>query len=402
MKSLMSLRKYTLLIAALFFASITISSCDEDEAAGPVVFEGTIAELINDAKYKQAVNGDPLKSFDSLYKYLTVYPDLVAVASGSTDITLFAPNNTAFVNLLATPGFPAKITQISPSIIKGVLSYHVIAGSALKKADLTPTGTGAGINTAFSQPNNCDPSAAGVVQVLKVNADGTLLSGSTNAAIDILTADLIADNGVVHIVESVMIPPSVGATLTPILGRLSATVLLGTDFSYLAALMTYADCGKQSSETALASILTGTPTSPTLYTAFLPANAFFTSPTASGGLGFTSPTQAIAALGTPAQVRAIILSHVVPGSFTSAQLVTDITAGNGVALKQAANGMTLRLTGGNFPGTTNPTVFVRDNDCSSGSRPVAVANITTNNGVAHAIFGYIVDCATPVTTPSKK
>jgi uncharacterized surface protein with fasciclin (FAS1) repeats len=402
MKSLMSLRKYTLLIAALFFASITISSCDEDEAAGPVVFEGTIAELINDAKYKQAVNGDPLKSFDSLYKYLTVYPDLVAVASGSTDITLFAPNNTAFVNLLATPGFPAKITQISPSIIKGVLSYHVIAGSALKKADLTPTGTGAGINTAFSQPNNCNPAAAAVVQVLKVNADGTLLSGSTNAAIDILTADLIADNGVVHIVESVMIPPSVGATLTPILGRLSATVLLGTDFSYLAALMTYADCGTPS-ETALASILTGTPTSPTLYTAFLPANAFFTSPTASGGLGFTSPAQAIAALGTPAQVRAIILSHVVPGSFTAAQLVTAITEGEGSATKQAANGMTLRFTGGNFPGTNNPTVFVRDNDCTSGARPVAVADISTNNGVAHAIFGYINDCISiEVGAPTKK
>jgi uncharacterized surface protein with fasciclin (FAS1) repeats len=265
------------------------------------------------------------------------------------------------------------------------------------KADLAPTGTGAGYTTAFAQPNNCNPTAPGTAQVIKVNADGTLLTGSTNAAIDVLTADLVADNGVVHIVESVMIPPSVGSTLTPILGRLSGTVLLGGDFSYLAALITYADCGKQAAEPALSAILTGTPTAPTLYTAFLPANAFFTAPVASGGAGFTSPAQAIAALGTPAQVRQIILNHVIPGSFTSAQLIADITAGGGVATKQAAGGAMLEFRGGVVPGTTTQTIFVREKDCTRGPF-VAAANIAHSNGTGHAIFGYITDCPSAAVT----
>lgn len=395
MKSFLKLKKYTLLVAVVFFTSAFLASCDEDDTDGPAAFDGTIAELISDEQYKQAVNGDPLKSFDSLFKYLSIYPDLVAVASGSADITLFAPNNTAFVNLLATPGFPAKISQISPSIIQGVLAYHVVAGQKLMKSDLAPTGTGAGYTTAFAQPNNCNPTAAGTPQVIKVNADGTLLTGSTNTAIDVLTADLVASNGVVHIVESVMIPPSVGSTLTPILGRLSGTVLLGGDFSYLAALITYADCGKQASETALASILTGAPTSPTLLTAFLPANAYFTRPTAQGGLGFTSPAQAIAALGTPAQVRQLISNHVIVGSFTSSQLGADIAAGEGVATKQAFGGAMLEFRGGIAPGTTSTqTIFVREKDCTSGPF-VASANIAHSNGTAHAIFGVITDCPAP-------
>jgi uncharacterized surface protein with fasciclin (FAS1) repeats len=393
MKSFLNFKKYALLVAVALVASITISSCDDDDDdGGPAVFDGTVAELIQANEYKQSVNGDPLKSFDSLVKYLTKYPSLVSVASGSTDLTLFAPNNQAFINLLATPGFPSNIEDISPSLIQGVLAYHVVVGQKLSKANLTPTGTGAGFTSAYSQADNCNPTAPGVAQVIKVNANGTLLTGSTNQDIDITTPDLLAENGAVHIVESVMIPPSIGASLTPILGRLSGTVLLATDFTYLAALVTYADCAftETTTDKKLATILSNPATS---YTVFFPANAYFTTPTAQGGAGYNSPTQAIAALGTPAQVRAVILNHVLVGSFTAAQLTADITAGGGSATKTAVGGATLTFTGGNFPGTTTPTIFVRGTNCTLNlASPVAVADISHSNGVGHAIFGVITVC----------
>ncbi|MEQ9377539.1 MAG: fasciclin domain-containing protein [Imperialibacter sp.] len=278
-------------LPAMALGLLVFTGCGgDDEEAKPTM---DIVELISSDKYKQASGADEEESLDSLVKYLGVYPDLIELLGGSTEYTLFAPSNTAFKSLLATPGFPKDITDINPEIVKGVLSYHVVSGTKLK-ADLT---AGTSVTTAETE-------------AIVVNADGTLKTGSTNQAIEFVSADLKATNGVVHLMATVLIPPSVGSSLTPILGTNAGTLLLGAPFSTLAAGIKLADTYAAANELpTLTSILAGG----TVHTVFAPTNETFTA------------GQITANTFTGQQWYGIIANHVVLSDVTPAAL-TDATA----------------------------------------------------------------------------
>lgn len=355
------------------FALVVVSGCNKDEDKGPTIFSGTVLALAQSSDFKQGGSVTADKALDSLLKYLTTFPELTGLLSAPNELTFFAPSNQAFINLLALPGFPSNIAKISPSLIKGVLAYHIVSDKLLV-ADLTPTGTGAGINTNFSYTNPC--TGAGAVQVIKVNSNGTLLTGSQNSEIEIVTPDKQATNGVMHVVATVLIPPAVGQSLTPILGTLAGTVLLGADFSYMAALMTYADCGTTS----------GTPLSTILaipldidgdgsddnngQTAFLIPNAVF-----QGG-GMSSAEAVITAFAPTANARAVLLNHIVQDTYPAATLT------NGLELNTKLEGssVTVTVSGENILLTTGGASNV----------PIVSADIAHNNGVAHVIGGILL------------
>ena len=110
---------------------------------------------------------------------------LVETLSGAGPFTVFAPTNAAFdklpkgtVESLLTPEKKADLTSI--------LTYHVVAG-AVKAADLKD---GQMIKTVNGKE-------------LKVTIkDGTvMIDGATVTA-----ADLVAGNGVVHVIDAVVLP----------------------------------------------------------------------------------------------------------------------------------------------------------------------------------------------------
>ena len=255
---------------------------------------------------------------DSLEKYLNFYPDVVATLSGTGDFTLFAPDNNAFINLLATPGFPQDIRSINPDIVKGVLAYHV-STTRFEAADLSA-------GTAVTSLQG---------EAIEVNTDGTLKTGSTNGAIQISEADIKATNGVVHVTATVLIPPSVGASLTPILGTNAGVLLLGAAFSDLAAAITVANAyATENSLPTLTSILAGS----TAHTVFAPTNATF----AAG--------QITAESFTGQQWYGIIANHVVMADVTADTLTSTTAQTTGVTFNSA-----LLIDPAN--GTYNPLFF---------------------------------------------
>ncbi|SNT26607.1 Fasciclin domain-containing protein [Ekhidna lutea] len=264
-------------LVGIMASLIAVTSCGDDDGTEPVdEVTDSILDIVNNTE-----------GLDSLKKYLNVYPELTATLGSEGTFTFFAPNNDAFIGLLETPGFPARIESINPEIIKGVLAYHIVAGQAVATADFT---TDTELNTLYTD------ATSETVQTIKFNADGTVLTGSSNKEISVVTGDIQATNGVVHITESVLIPVSVESTLSVLLGTLAGSVMLGTDFSILAEGITKADEGKAAEAT-----IVGALASVTDLTVFAPTNATF------------EAAQITAASLTAEQWDAYIRNHIVIG-----------------------------------------------------------------------------------------
>ncbi|WP_333694620.1 fasciclin domain-containing protein [Flavobacterium sp.] len=110
-------------------------------------------------------------------------------ANGRDQYTVFAPTNEAFQNLYTALGV-SNITEIPAPLVLRVLQYHVVEGRRLSNS-VVPKNKPRTITTllgsSFSVTNQ------GVIQALS----------NTGA---ITTADISASNGVIHVIDTVLLP----------------------------------------------------------------------------------------------------------------------------------------------------------------------------------------------------
>lgn len=324
---------------------------------------------------------------DSLQKYLEVYPDLVSLLDGAGTFTVFAPTNAAFLSLLQTPGFPSNISSINPDIIKNVLAYHVATTKYLS------TSLTAGTTIATASEGS---------EEITVTSAGNLGSGSSNPEIEIEFADIETSNGVVHIVKSVLIPPTVGATLTPILGTNAGTLLLGAPFSILAQAIYKADAFAAGVEgmPTLVSILAGEAN----HTVFAPTNDTFY---AAAGVADGDSEEVIDAkvagfleAFTGEEFYGIIANHVVirttniaPSELTTGATFTTalnatLTIFNNTGVVPAQNGLGIYIDS-----NEDVDVTLADGGASLANldAEVALPNAAINpNGTVHVIAGLLL------------
>ncbi len=109
---------------------------------------------------------------------------------GSATLTVFAPTNAAFTGLLTALSL-TDINQIPVATLLAVLRYHVVAGRAFS-SDLVNGNLAmlAGGNTTIN---------LGATATIKGNGNGTSVSNIT-------TANIVCRNGVVHLIDRVLLP----------------------------------------------------------------------------------------------------------------------------------------------------------------------------------------------------
>jgi transforming growth factor-beta-induced protein len=117
---------------------------------------------------------------------------LAKTLSGSGPFTVFAPTNDAFAAALAKLGLTQDELLASPDLAS-ILTYHVLPAKVMA-ADVTAASTPM---TVQGETLDVKPANGGV---------------TVNGA-NVTTADVAASNGVIHVVDAVLLPPTVAAKL---------------------------------------------------------------------------------------------------------------------------------------------------------------------------------------------
>lgn len=170
-----------LLLLAVLAPAFLVSCDDDDNDMEPMAT--TVVDI--------ATSSD---DFSILVEALQAAGLVDALTNPSAEFTVFAPTNDAFADLLADLGV-TKAELLADPDLADILLFHVVSGTVLS-TDLS-TGYVKTLNTAG--PGGTSPDLRVVV-----GSGVTLNGGST-----VETANLTADNGVVHVIDKVMLPPTI-------------------------------------------------------------------------------------------------------------------------------------------------------------------------------------------------
>ena len=307
----------------------SITAVNGVEIAGTVEVENGTIHLLGDVLL-QSANIAQRATLDPNLSALTDAVTTGGLASGAgtlgddgTDFTVFAPPNSAFSGLDAA-AFTGE--DGSQPLAFDIVRYHAIQGTPIAAADISDGQTAA--------------SPVGPDLEFRAFADGSV----TVNGVPVTTTDIQARNGIIHLIDGVLLGSlniAQRATVEPALSTLVAAV--GAADSRVDAL---------SDDDAT-------------LTVFAPTNDAFSA------LDVEDIT------GDQDLVTDLLLNHVVSGSIASG----DITNGQEAeTLEQAADGDSDRLT---FAVTSDGSVSVN-------GIPVSTADIQTVNGVVHVIDGVLL------------
>lgn len=125
-------------------------------------------------------------SFTTLVAAVTA-AGLVETLKGEGPFTVFAPNDDAFAKLPAGT-IDELLKPENKEQLVSILTYHVVPGAVLSR-DIE----GKTLDVATVQGENVSIDAS----------NGVMVSGAT-----VITADIATSNGVIHVIDTVIMPPS--------------------------------------------------------------------------------------------------------------------------------------------------------------------------------------------------
>ncbi len=273
-----------------------------------------------------------LSSLVAALGFASVDGDLVSLLSNTGTFTVFAPTNEAFDALAAELLGAGKtaadlLVPANKDLVRAVLQYHVL-GAVVKKADI-PLG------------KPIDPVLAGA-DIFKIDAvgDKVLITDGRNRQSEVTATDIMASNGVVHVINKVILPADKDIVETAIASNPEFSILV---------------------EAVQAAGLVDTLKGPGPLTVFAPTNAAFEALLRERHL---TKAQLLA---NKTLLTAVLTYHVVPGLVLKADVPvnTAITTVQGDSFKVGAN---FKIT-----------------DANHRQSQITATDVLTKNGVIHVI-----------------
>ena len=276
---------------------------------------------------------------------------LAPTLQGAGPFTVFAPTDAAFASAFEALGISAEELLADTDTLTQILTYHVAPQAA--NSQLVATLDGQEVET--------------------VNGQGVMISVADGGQImineaDVVSADLEADNGIVHVINEVLLPPDVAAMFAE--EQAAATTTTMPDEPTIAEIVADAAGADDAQFTILLAALAQAELVEALnnpddeLTVFAPTDEAFAA--ALEALGITAEE-----LLASENLASILLYHVAPGAFDAATVVGAAP----IAALETLNpdGATLSIE------VVDGTVVI------NGSSTVTTADVFASNGVIHVI-----------------
>lgn len=302
------------LLAILLMGVFVMASCSEDDEddnnVDPVESNTIVDVASSDDDFSILVEALIQTGLDD------------ALANENASYTVFAPTNAAFASLLTELGVES-LEDIPSETLSAVLLYHVLDGEATSSA----------VTTGYYSTLSAGP-AEGYTLSMYIDMEETEI----NSRASIVDTDIMADNGVIHVIDKVVLPLSI-----------TGHAMANEGFSSLAAAVTKAD-------------LAGTLDSDEVtFTVFAPVNAAFDE--LFSNLGVTLDDL------SAEDLSPILLYHVVDAFVPAAEVVSGYVPTLSQGQEQS---LSLQISAG-------------DGVMLNGSSNVVVTDVVATNGIIHAI-----------------
>jgi uncharacterized surface protein with fasciclin (FAS1) repeats len=254
------------------------------------------------------------------------------LAAAGANVTVFAPTNAAFAALATQLGFAdatAMVSALPPSALANILSYHLLPARRTA-ADLAAGGSTQATAYSFSG----SAASLGVA-----TTGGVRLTDAALTQANVTTANVEASNGVIHVIDKVLVPPGV---LTVV-----QMAQVNSGFSTLVSAVVQAGLADDLSAAGP-------------FTVFGPTNAAFAA--IAGTVAGLSPTQ----------LQTVLTYHVVGAQVLS----SGITFGAPVAT----------LSGQSFTiNAATPPLVAAITDTTATPAGIVAVDVRASNGVIHVI-----------------
>lgn len=313
----MTIDRRKLLVSSLAgAAALALAGCGGgDDPAAPATPANLVGLAQSDVRFTTLVSA-------------VVKAGLDVALSGSALLTVFAPTNAAFDAAATAIGLadgPALVAALPATELAKVLQYHVVTG-----LNMSTSLTSGNVDTLYTFSGS--PARLALNTTAGVQITDEILTVAT-----VTTADLRASNGVIHVIDKLLVPPGVLDVVQ--------MAQLNSDFSSLV-------------NAVVATNLTGALSNPTAtLTVFAPTNT-----------AFQAISATVATLSTN-QLTTVLQYHVL----NSIVLAAGIPFGTPVATLAGQN-ITI-----NNPGTPSIT------DTTATPASIVAVDINASNGVIHVI-----------------
>lgn len=118
---------------------------------------------------------------------------LAKTLSGKGPFTVFAPTNAAFAKLKRTAPDTFSAVAGDKALLRQVLTYHVLARNVPSTVAVAAAKKNGSVKTVQREPID-----------LSIQAGKLTLNGTSK----VIVADVKASNGVIHAIDTVIVPPS--------------------------------------------------------------------------------------------------------------------------------------------------------------------------------------------------